>query len=373
MSTSKNFARSDWGNPDLNELVEKMTELLKVSAVQAMNAEANPETYRTRSNNIALTGPEGDTVSSVATVVVEKFHQLDSQALHALRLDLGRDTELTEQIRHLGVNIEEEREVPDQLDIQQHFSFINGTSFSEDRMKAMLSDLADAPAGGGRSSERDTAGTNVALNFRIHKVECIDKVNPERWGKDEISWGGISVDAKGVTEEVQIYRVGRFNDGDGETYSPPQIIKTFNLGLGEFPQTYLVIMSLAERDSGQLSAFIENLYNAIEDDLKKVLKALGAAAGAAIAVPLGALGVAIGGALGNILGIVAGAILTALVAWMVKVFKDDIFPPQTSKPILLESPSSTFPEGSLISAVKQLNFRDRGGHYQISYDWEIIR
>mgnify|MGYP006204557761 CR=1 FL=1 len=86
----------------------------------------------------------------------------------------------------------------------------------------------------------------------------------------------------------------------------------------------------------------------------------------------GSLGTVIGGPLGTIIGVAAGAILGALVGWLIAMFKDDIFRPQAST-LHLPNGSATFAGGSLTSPKAAFHFRDHGGHYKVTYDWQITR
>ena len=212
---------------------------------------------------------------------------------------------------------------------------------------------------------------NKGLRFRVHEVKCIDETNPEWPGSDEISWGGAAVDDKGSASKIpeKFVRSG-FDDGDRKTYNPPEIIKTFSLD-NDYPKEFLVTMALAEKDSGGMSDFIQKLYEAIKAEVALILAALGAAAGAAIGAAIGgSVGTAIGGPLGIIIGVAAGAILGALIGWLASVLQDDIFAPQASS-LFLSSANDTFQGGALVSPRKEFHYRDHGGHYRITYDWEI--
>ena len=286
------------------------------------------------------------------------------------------------------------------------FDFVNETNFSETSMERMVTDISVLsepevlpireavstdlrtvdtrygrllPAGWVEDliGRLGTGGGIITLNkgikFRIHEVKCIDETNPEWPGSDEISWGGAAVDDKGTVIKIPEKRVGGgFDDGDRKTYTPPEIIKTFTLD-NIYPKEFMVTMSLAEKDSGGMSDFIQKLYEAIKAEVAAIFAALGAAAGAAIGSAIGgSVGTAIGGPLGTIIGVAAGAILGALIGWLVSVLQDDIFAPQASS-LFLYSVNDTFQGGSLISPRQEFHYRDHGGHYRITYDWEITR
>lgn len=416
MGTASVGLSSSLNNHELDKFVQQATELLKLTAVQAMNASANPNIYRARPSELKV-GQR--TYPSVAKVVTDRFQQLDPQVKRVVGLDLGRNRDITHQLRRVAVDIRAERTVFEQVDVQRHFQFVNGTTFSESSMRKMVADLGtavggsasaaasaaardelrawhdrfrdvipvrhiegifaeiDASATSGSSGTGSSGGqvvTNRGLNFRVHEAKCIDETDPEWAGSDEISWGGAAVDDTGDTTKLPEFFVGSgFDDGDSKRYSPPKIVHSFDMSSGQYPKTYMVTLALAEKDSGGMSAFIEELYQAIKAHVVIILGALGAAAGAAIGAAIGGtVGTTVGGPLGTIIGIVAGAILGALVAWLVTVLKDDIFPPEASS-AFFGSASDTFAGGGLISPQMYLHYRDHGGHYRLTYDWQIVR
>jgi len=128
---------------------------------------------------------------------------------------------------------------------------------------------------------------NKGVNFRIHEVKCIDETNPEWPGHDEIHWGGVAVDDKDVTTKIAEKHVrDNFDDGEKKTYSPPDIVKYFPLD-DKYPKEFLITMTLAEKDSGGMSDFLQKLYEAIKGEIFLICEALGAAAGAYIGAQIG--------------------------------------------------------------------------------------
>jgi hypothetical protein len=215
---------------------------------------------------------------------------------------------------------------------------------------------------------------NRGLRFRLHKVKCVDETNPEWPGDDEIAAGGVAVNWDEATTKINEFRVGNsFDDGEVKQYSPPRVLQTFSLDGASYPADFLVMMALAEKDSGGMSSFIDELWKAIKDEVQLILTAVGAAAGLAIGSGIGGtVGTAIGGPLGAIIGVAAGAILGALIGWLISALKDDIFEPQSAA-LRLPTQDSTFAGGSLVSPIMSLNFEDHGGYYRAYYSWEITR
>ena len=215
---------------------------------------------------------------------------------------------------------------------------------------------------------------NKGLHFRLHKVKCIDETNPEWPGDDEIAMGGTAVPPTGNPTKVPEFMVrDDFDDGESKTYSPPRVLKTFALDNVSYPADFLMVLAMAEKDNGGLSQFLQDLWEAIKDEVGVIVAAVGAAAGLAIGGAIGGtVGTAIGGPLGTIIGAVAGAILGALVGWLISAVKDDIFTPQSAA-VHLPKPNSTFAGGALTSPQFSLDFRDHGGHYRAYYTWQLVR
>jgi Glycine zipper len=211
---------------------------------------------------------------------------------------------------------------------------------------------------------------NKGLHFRLHKVKCIDETNPEWPGDYEIAMGGTAVPPTGNPTKVPEFMVrDDFDDGESKTYSPPRLLKTFSMTNVSYPADFLMVLALAEKDNGGLSSFLQDLREAIKDEVTVIIAAVGAAAGAAAG---GALGTAIGGPLGTIIGAVAGAILGALIGWLISAIKDDIFTPQSAA-VQLPKSNSTFAGGALTSPQLTMDFRDHGGHYRAWYTWQLVR
>ena len=407
MSTVKIFHNNELNNHELERLAEETTELLKLSVVQALGATANPDVYRANFTKSSRTDPSPST-PSVAEVVAERFKQYSHEKQYIIGLDLGRDQEITQQIHRTGIDMRAEEPVLDQVDVSRRFSFLSKEWFDDENIKKMaaglgtptspasaeevqqelnelkeryrgivpaerLDDLISGLNDGGEAGPA-AAPLNRQLRFRVHEVKCVDETNPEWWGSDEISMGGVGVGDTGVATEIrELFVGGGFDDGDRKTYAPPVVLQQFDMQAGNFPKTYVVTLSLAEKDNGGMSEFVRKLWEAIKEKVTVILNALAAAAGAAIGGKIGgSIGTAIAGPLGTIIGAVAGAIIGALVAWLIKALKDDIFTPQASSAFFY-APDGTFPGGTLISPRDSLHFRDHGGHYQVTYDWQLVR
>ncbi|MCJ7425928.1 MAG: hypothetical protein MUO17_02120 [Dehalococcoidales bacterium] len=359
-------------NHELTKIVDLVTEIAKVSSVQALNSRLNPDTYKFRP--VKTSGRKGKATSypSIASIVADRFDKLDPALHKSVRLNLGRDESLTKSIRSLGINIESSQSVFDQIDLRTRFNFINDQTFNDVTVPKMLSECSGIQALPVSLPVNGNGPANTGVNFRIYKVTCVDETDPENGGHDKISWGGAATNDKGEASIIPEYRVSDgFDDGDVVSF-PPTTLKTFNFTDNAYPKSFSVMLTLAEIDWGGFGTYIADLYASIRTQVTAILSALGTAAGAWIGAQIGGtVGTAIAGPLGAIIGIIAGAILGALITWLSQVFNDDVFPAQASA-IVLNTSSDTF-GGSLVSPRMYFPYSGFGGEYQVEYDWQIVR
>ncbi len=204
-------------------------------------------------------------------------------------------------------------------------------------------------------------GTTNKLEFRIHRVKCIDETDPEFLGDDEIGMGGTTVDQSGVTRKVSPFQVrSDFDDGESQIYSPPRRFTSFDLTAGTtFPKTYVVTLVLAETDMGGLQDFINLLWDKAKG---QVLAWISAAVGGVIGstVPI----------LGTIIGAVVGYLVGLLVNWLITLLGDDVFPAFTTS-ITIPSLDHRF-NGLTDSPNASRFFSGYGGKYEVVFDWRLF-
>ncbi len=207
-----------------------MTDLLKLSSVQAINSQIDSSIYKFIHKKLVVGGEKKRKYRSLASVVAEKF---DSRIgiQKAARFDLGRDKEITRLMHMYGVDVRSAKPVTQQIDVKRHFDFINDNTFSEDKIGngTTISGVSEinSPAisvtpkeifatavyalnsrYGSYIAKADwwkdlieswsppepAAALNKGLYFRVHQVKCVDETNPEWPGHDEIAAGGVSID-----------------------------------------------------------------------------------------------------------------------------------------------------------------------------------
>lgn len=404
-------------SPEFQDMIDRCVELMKLDVVQGLAYEQEPTLMAAR----GLTRNP----SRLAPIVAARLRRAKpggkrgrADALKSLPLTELYDADIRSLARRYNVDLSGTKRVVDQIDKARDFAFIAPELRNEAKLASLQENIFSMQVDDDTTSEigedsdalrrlaprlsvdptvlrmlvesgRVSAGglsggalggavkpivVNKGLHFRLHKVKCIDETNPEWPGDDEIAMGGTAVPPSGNPTKVNEFMVrDDFDDGESKTYSPPRVLKTFSLESVSYPADFLMVLAMAEKDNGGLSQFLQDLWEAIKDEVGVIVAAVAAAAGAAIGGAIGGtLGTAIGGPLGTIIGAVAGAILGALVGWLISAVKDDIFTPQSAA-VHLPKPNSTFAGGALTSPQFSLDFRDHGGHYRAYYTWQIVR
>lgn len=380
-------------SPIFNELVEKTTQIMKMSIIQSITNESNPRKYVIKSAGSKFNNININHGKTVGAVVANRFRKMTPKARNIVMRNIrglkSVEPKLIEKITSSGLNVVNGNSILNQIDIKREFAFLSTKDKLAqlyDEMKDFLDRYNHGGHGGydpGNSTEPteptepDEATPPVILNhglkLKLHSVKCIDETNPEWIGSDEISMGGVTLNDKNVEESISEFEVyNGFDDNDVKSYSPPRVLRQFNLD-ATYPKTFSAFVVLAEKDDGGFSNFIAELYKSIKNELQIIIAALGVAAGAAIGGEIGGtIGAAVGGPIGTIIGIAVGAILGALIGWIINALSDDIFPTQMAM-VALPSGDAAFNNGSLESPVMSLFFEAHDGKYEVRYNWEIVR
>lgn len=408
-------------SPEFQDMVDRCVELFKLDVVQGLAFAQEPSLAAAR-------GAQGNP-SKLGPIVAKRLSQLKAGGKRGRTADNTRieaalsalyDSNVRSLARRYNVDLTVAKPVMAQIDSVQEFRFLQRELASAKRIGNQHENLFDIRAElkleeandpevalrriapnlaldstvmrmladnlrirpetfkpgriGGAVPPPPPAVINKGLEFRIHQVKCVDETNPEWPGDDEIAMGAVAVADNGSTSKINEFMVrDDFDDGETKIYNPPRLLKTFSLTNVSYPADFMMVLAMAEKDNGGLSDFLNDLWEAIKDDVTLIIAAVGAAAGLAIGAGVGGtLGTAIGGPLGAIIGAVAGAIIGALVGWLISALKDDIFTPQAAA-VHLPHSASTFAGGALTSPQFTVNFRDHGGHYRVYYSWKINR
>ncbi len=225
----------------------------------------------------------------------------------------------------------------------------------------------DSALNQGRTNEFEAAAVTNKLALYISQVKCVDETNPEFWGSDEIALAGVTVDETGDTNKVnEQYVGGGFDDGDAKNYNPHWRYTWFNLTEGsKWPKHYSVSLILAEKDNGGLSDVLNTIWLKVRDYVKSAIEK----------AVTGVLSEYLGPVIASAIGKAVAWIIDKLVGWIIGLFKDDVFPPFTA--------STNIPSynarwtlngtwGATWSGYRYAHFYGYGGHYQITYYWQLF-
>lgn len=239
------------------------------------------------------------------------------------------------------------------------------------------------------------------VEFQLNSVKCVEETSGES-GSDEILLGGNLITPGGVVKKIERFKVSDdFDEGEAVYYDyelcnafppgqVPYFIKCSNGSrsdvyrgrkleatlLGDdipWPATLGLVLVMGEEDpGGGFGVMLQDIYAALEDEIKKKLDELGAEAGEA-------MGGDIGAAVGAALAYVAGAFLD----WLVSLFnnEDDLVAskdwtiqlatPELDNIRTLSSDNLAAPAGVWASPMKSLQFRGDGGRYDMRLHWRV--
>lgn len=356
------------GLPEVRQMVDDVTELLKLEIVQSVRGVQRP-TAVVRGGRSAVTAEALG--SPVGALIVKQLDRLPATRRDTVREAFTLTAALRRSAQRLNVATDgrttaARRPILAQVDVAQRFAGVDRSLRNLASKGGILAQLFTRPLSGTGGG----AVANRGIRFLVDEVVCVKETS--ELGKDEIALGGIAVDADETTTILPESDLGKFKTGDRRTFNPAREMTAFNFD-GDYPKNFAVFVALAEKDLGGFSNFLAELYEGIKNEVSVVLTAIGAAAGAWIGSQVGAgMGAAIGGPLGVVIGVIAGAILGALVGWFVSITKDDIFAPQVAGLTLL-SADADFGATGLTSGPLTLTFSDHGGAYQVRYNWLLRR
>jgi hypothetical protein len=284
-----------------------------------------------------------------------------------------RTSEVVASARRLGVDLDADRAVVDQLDIRR--------SLPTTRALAVrgASTTTTPTASSAGTVPRAGAVVNAGVRFLVDSVTANDETDPERLGRDEIAIGGIALAADGTTALISETLVGKFNDGDRVSFDPPLELANLSLRDATFPSTIGVIVACAEKDWGGFATFLRDAFDQVKGLINVVLGAVGGALGVILGAKIGALiggeaglklGTAIGGPLGTMIGLLAGLVLGAIIGGIVALAGDDVFVPSTTT-VSLDAPDASFEGGDTTDVA--IPFVGFGGRYTVTAHWALVR
>jgi hypothetical protein len=348
---------ADLADPKLRKIMMRVAKEMEVAVEKTVAHHAEPA-------NFPLPGDP----NSVEQIVSAGFSRLQPAQQQFAKAKLLNRAKASKQARRkiLGdlaeIDLRSKSPVAEQVDRLAFPTELKTTTQAVKNLTKINQIVSLRPAG------LVTQQTTDNLEFRIHRVKCVDETgkdfNPfgDEPGSDEISLAGTSVDESGDTKKVTEFKVADFDDGDVKTFSPPRRFTFFNLREGtEFPKSYFVTLVLAEKDqSGGLADFVNKLLEKIRE---RVIAYLAAAIGAAIGASGGVVGIVIGAAIGFVVG--------KVFEFINAVFSDDIFPPKTIS-VVIPSLTHRFVGGKTDSPEIVTRFVGHNGTYDVTSDWRLF-
>ena len=241
------------------------------------------------------------------------------------------------------------------------------------------------------------------IEYQLNSVKCVNMTDGES-GSDEILLGGQLITPGGIVKQIDRFKVSDdFDTGEVKRYdfsqcrdfppntpdflieakcprgNPNDPYEGRKLGatlLGPdrpWPATVGLVLIMGEEDpGGGFGAWMQDVYAALDDEVKKKLNELGVEAGTALGDDLGA---AIGAALAYVVG--------EFLDWLVNLFDnaDDPIaakswttqfnnPEMSSIRATVGDPVPT-PNGIIGSSMKRLDFVGDGGKYEVRLHWRV--
>lgn len=241
------------------------------------------------------------------------------------------------------------------------------------------------------------------IEYQLNSVKCVNMTDGES-GSDEILLGGQLITPGGIVKQIDRFKVSDdFDTGEVKRYdfsqcrdfppntpdflieakcprgNPNDPYEGRKLGatlLGPdrpWPATVGLVLIMGEEDpGGGFGAWMQDVYAALDDEIKKKLNELGVEAGTALGDDLGA---AIGAALAYVVG--------EFLDWLVNLFDnaDDPIaakswttqfnnPEMSSIRATVGDPVPT-PNGIIGSSMKRLDFVGDGGKYEVRLHWRV--
>jgi hypothetical protein len=220
-----------------------------------------------------------------------------------------------------------------------------------------------AEASGKNGEVSAVQATTNKLEFRVHKVICVDETNGflgSEAGNDEIALGCTTVDETGDVQKTSPFTVGNnFDDKEQKVFSPPRRLHWFNLQEGnKFPKSYFVTMILAEKDMGDLGDYVIELMNKVKPKVKAEITKAGIAATES------------GPIVSLIIAAAVNYVVDKLFQYLANLIGDDVFKPVTAS-ISIQSLTQRFTGGRTDCPDGVATFRGHGGEYKIIYDWRL--
>jgi hypothetical protein len=355
-------------DPQLSRFANTALDLMRMQVLQTVAAHKDPANYPMKPRPVHVqnsTKQHGNVSLAVDKWLKAMPADKRAKVLADFNLDAYLSSELKTAMQQAKVDLKLPQPALEQAGLKSHFNFVDATLIETAASSRKFDEATVSSGGAGTRASIGAVSPSTALKFRLHKVKCIDESTDAEWkGTDDIELGGSATDDKTNTTEIPKFFVGEFNDGGEKVYEPAKVLKTFTLS-GAYPKTFLVFISIAERDSGGFATFINDLVTSVEDEVDAVISAAAVAAGVAI-------GGTVGGPVGALLGAVGVALVGGLVALIGHIASDEVWEPQMAS-VYLGSAGHRFAGGTRVSTTRMWTYEDYSGKYNVHYSWELAQ
>jgi hypothetical protein len=196
------------------------------------------------------------------------------------------------------------------------------------------------------------------LQFRLTNVKCVDETDGfagSESGSDEISVGGMMIDAAGTSLPIPQVDMGDFVS-DGVTKNVDILLGELDFRGGQgWPKKFQIVLVLIERDNGGFPEFLNTLLGEVRKEIIKVLADLGNA---------------IAPIIGEAIAAAVGWILDKVFTWIKEIWEDDLFPPC---PVGFNFASADDRwSGSNETAPLLITWTGHGGKYEVSFKARLV-
>ena len=197
------YSSKDIKDPDLKKLVNDIVDLFKESLYQASyhRTKNAPLVY----SKLSVGGKTKKSYKSVGEVLDSYISEKSNDDIKSFVENPTHNRNLSGNLQLLGslkkVELKSKSYTLNQFPLTQVFGYINDDLIFKRISEAIGLDsdaIAITPA----------PQRALSLKLNLKRVKCVDETNPEWFGKDEISCGGVTVDDKEVESIIKEFKIG---------------------------------------------------------------------------------------------------------------------------------------------------------------------
>jgi hypothetical protein len=275
-------------------------------------------------------------------------------------------------------------------------------------LTSALRELNEAEKKKKSAPKEDSSAKYTHIEFQLNSVECIEET--DEIGSDQILLGGQLILPDGKIKTIDQFKVSDdFNKGQIKYYdwemcnaltgggqvdlsnfsyldidglcphgSTTDIYRGRKLAEASLATgTYGLVLVMGEQDSGGFGDVLEKIYDALEEEIDAAIEAASATVGGVVGsfIPIPGLGTAVGAVIGWVVG--------KIIEWFLALFdnQDDLvaakswsvtFEKKTKDYVQgLSNDHLATPKGTWASAMKSMQMKGDGGHYEARLHWRV--